>query len=193
MSDAFTRYMLQRIAEGIENGDAGGGSLTVDVTGAGDMQGCDAGTAGVHGLVPAPAAGDQDKYLSGGGTWEDIPSGGGGVDYSYTEQDTGLKWVDGRSIYQKSFTFSTPANNGYTSLATDISDSYDVIDYKAIVTSSVGGVTFLGKDEPYHDPPYGDCGLYFIPAASGGVWNFDYRAATYSQSGTAYLTVYYVK
>lgn len=83
MSDAFTRYMLQRIAEGIENGDAGGGSLTVDVTGAGDMQGCDAGTAGVHGLVPAPAAGDQDKYLSGGGTWEDIPSGGGGLpDYS---------------------------------------------------------------------------------------------------------------
>lgn len=192
MNDMFTNLALKRIGDLIDAGKAGGGSLTVDVTGAGDMQGCDAGTAGVHGLVPAPAAGDQDKYLSGAGTWEDVPSGGG-VDYSLSEQDTGLKWVDGRSIYQKTFTFSTPANNSYTSLATDISDSYDVIDYKAIVTALNGGVNFLGKDAPYHDPPYGDCGLYFIPATSGGVWNFDYRAATYSQSGTAYLTVYYCK
>jgi hypothetical protein len=31
--------------------------------------------------------------------------GGGGVDYSTTEQDTGLKWIDGRTIYQKTFVF----------------------------------------------------------------------------------------
>ena len=192
MSSVYENITLDRIATAIENGQAGGGTLTVDVTGAGDMQGCDAGTAGFHGLVPAPAAGDQNKYLSGAGTWEDVPSGGG-VDYSYLEQDTGLKWVDGRTIYQKTFTFSTPANNSYTSLATDLSDSYDVINYEAIVEATSGGVRFLGKDAPYHDPPHGDCGLYFIPAVSGGVWNFDYRAATYSQSGTAYLTVYYVK
>ncbi len=29
--------------------------------------------------------------------------GGGGVDYSTTEQDTGLKWIDGKPIYQKTF------------------------------------------------------------------------------------------
>lgn len=29
--------------------------------------------------------------------------GGGGVDYSTTEQDTGLKWIDGKPIYKKSF------------------------------------------------------------------------------------------
>ena len=28
-------------------------------------------------------------------------SGGGGVNYSTTEQDTGLKWIDNKSIYQK--------------------------------------------------------------------------------------------
>ena len=27
----------------------------------------------------------------------------GGVDYSTTEQDTGLKWVDGKDIYQKTY------------------------------------------------------------------------------------------
>lgn len=29
--------------------------------------------------------------------------GGGGIDYSTTEQDTGLKWIDGKPIYQKTF------------------------------------------------------------------------------------------
>ena len=29
--------------------------------------------------------------------------GGGGVDYSTSEQDTGLKWIDGRTIYQRTF------------------------------------------------------------------------------------------
>lgn len=33
--------------------------------------------------------------------------GGGGVDYSTTEQDTGLKWVDGRTIYQKTYVFTS--------------------------------------------------------------------------------------
>ena len=34
-----------------------------------DMTGATSSVAGVHGLVPAPAAGDQDKYLKGDGTW----------------------------------------------------------------------------------------------------------------------------
>lgn len=29
--------------------------------------------------------------------------GGGGIDYSTTEQDTGLKWIDGKTIYQRTF------------------------------------------------------------------------------------------
>ena len=37
-----------------------------------DFTGASAGTAGANGLVPAPAAGDQDKLLKGDGTWGDI-------------------------------------------------------------------------------------------------------------------------
>ena len=44
-----------------------------------NMTGATSGTAGVAGLVPAPAAGDQDKVLSGAGTW--VAQSGGG---SYT-------------------------------------------------------------------------------------------------------------
>lgn len=39
------------------------------------MTGATSGTAGAKGLVPAPAAGDEDKFLCGDGTWK---SGGGG-------------------------------------------------------------------------------------------------------------------
>lgn len=40
--------------------------------------------------------------------------GGGGVDYSATEQDTGLKWIDGKPIYQKTFVVS---NNNYVDIS----------------------------------------------------------------------------
>ena len=38
--------------------------------------GCDSITAGSAGLVPAPSAGDQDKYLKADGTWGTVSGGG---------------------------------------------------------------------------------------------------------------------
>lgn len=39
-----------------------------------DMVGATSSTAGVHGLVPAPAAGDNTKFLGGDGAWKDVPA-----------------------------------------------------------------------------------------------------------------------
>lgn len=39
-----------------------------------DMTGATASTAGTHGLVPAPAAGDDTKFLGGDGTWKAVPA-----------------------------------------------------------------------------------------------------------------------
>ena len=36
-----------------------------------EMTGATSSAAGTSGLVPAPAAGDQDKFLKGDGTWSD--------------------------------------------------------------------------------------------------------------------------
>ena len=47
------------------------------ITGVPDMTGATGADAGTHGLVPAPAAGDQGKYLRGDGTWQTAGSGGG--------------------------------------------------------------------------------------------------------------------
>lgn len=52
------------------------------ISGATDMVGATADTAGEHGLVPAPAAGDQNKYLRGDGTWSDAGGGGGTSDFN---------------------------------------------------------------------------------------------------------------
>lgn len=39
-----------------------------------DMTGATASAAGTHGLVPAPSAGDNVKFLGGDGTWKDVPA-----------------------------------------------------------------------------------------------------------------------
>lgn len=58
------------------------------------MGGATAGTGGTKGLVPAPAAGDQAKYLRGDGTWGDGGGGGSGAPvagkYVAYASDTGL-------------------------------------------------------------------------------------------------------
>lgn len=41
------------------------------------MSGASASASGTSGLVPAPAAGDEDKFLKGDGTWSTIPSASG--------------------------------------------------------------------------------------------------------------------
>jgi hypothetical protein len=44
------------------------------IPGATDMTGATASTAGTHGLVPQPAAGDNNKFLRGDGTWANTNS-----------------------------------------------------------------------------------------------------------------------
>jgi hypothetical protein len=45
-------------------------ALTSDIPGV--FTGADAGTAGTSGIVPAPAAGDNTKFLAGDGTWKTV-------------------------------------------------------------------------------------------------------------------------
>lgn len=61
-----------------DSSDGGYLALYSDIPG--DMTGAAAGTAGAHGLVPAPAAGDNEKFLRGDGTWQAVSSGGSATD-----------------------------------------------------------------------------------------------------------------
>ena len=49
-----------------------------------------------------------DKYI---GLLENAEDGGaGGIDYSTSEEDTGLKWVDGKTVYQKTISLGSLPN-----------------------------------------------------------------------------------
>lgn len=143
-SNVFMNNQLERIADYIDAGKAGGGSLTVNLSGVGDMTGATAGQAGTHGLVPAPQAGDEDKVLTGAGTWARQSSGG--VDYSTSEQDTGLKWIDGRAIYQKTFQHIALNHGTWTNSILGTS-SIEILDYS-------GKIAISGKSRPYCNLDY---------------------------------------
>lgn len=79
-----TRDMGPKLAAGTGIGvNYGSGTYTIS---ANAMTGASAGTAGTAGIVPAPAAGDQDKFLKGDGTWA-TAGGGGGNTVTYIATD----------------------------------------------------------------------------------------------------------
>ena len=69
------------------------------------------------------ALGGIHNVLSGiAGKIDLIPasSGGGGLDYSTTEQDTGIKWIDGNAIY--SIVLESTTTQGNDMVLFDVSD-----------------------------------------------------------------------
>lgn len=67
-------------------GIANDGSVTPVPFSGDDFTGATSSTPGVHGYVPAPAAGDEDKVLTGGGSWEQLT--GAGIPMSSTDNTT---------------------------------------------------------------------------------------------------------
>jgi hypothetical protein len=63
--------------------------------------------------------------------------GGGGVDYSTTEQDTGLKWIDGKIVYQKTIV--------YTNISVDLTNLNidEIVDIKGVSYLTDGTVFLL--------------------------------------------------
>ena len=74
-----------------------------------EMTGATALADGVSGMVPAPQAGDQNKYLSGAGTWEELPEESIPVKYRVKE---GTRI--GTTGATDSFTLQVSTDNGVT-------------------------------------------------------------------------------
>ena len=99
----------------------GGGETYSDFTGA------TSSTAGAHGLVPAPSAGDEGKVLFGNGAWGALPS----VDLSMlsneafmlstTEKAIGT-YIDGKILYGKVVDMGALPNNATKSVSAGVSD-----------------------------------------------------------------------
>lgn len=90
------------------------GNVTISMPNS--MTGATSSTAGSSGLVPAPAAGDNAKFLRGDGTWQTV-SGGGSIDaYTKAETDNLLKSkISGDSV-DNPLEYTSPID-GYATLA----------------------------------------------------------------------------
>ena len=82
-----------------------------------DMKGATASAAGVHGLVPAPAAGKQEQFLRGDGVWAAPPSA------SYTHPSSGVSAGTYRSVTVNAQGHVTAGTNPTTLAGYGITDA----------------------------------------------------------------------
>ena len=124
----------------------------------------------------------------------------GGLDYSTTEQDTGLKWYDGSGIFVK--TISSDITNISTSINHEITNLDKVIDIKAIaelVSASSGKSAFnamriaIGSGGSSVEPTYSNIVNSITDTAIDiRVGSQVVNTANYSKV-TVYVTLYYTK
>ena len=101
-----------------------------------DFTGATGTTAGTHGLVPAPAAGDNTKYLMGDGTWEVAP-GARIVQVTTTVTNTSGSYTN--TIQDARISADMKA------ISLEIANPY-VFNDKITVTCNAGSVTFSCND-----------------------------------------------
>ena len=81
-----------------------------------DFFGATSSTAGTHGFVPAPAAGDEGKVLHGDGTWKDTTAKL--VEMSYGESNAWAKFIAaynaGSIVYCRASSNANPATGSQT-------------------------------------------------------------------------------
>ena len=70
------------------------------------------------------------------------PEAIGGLDYSATEQDTGLKWIDESAIYQKTIHTEALTNNTNKTVAHGITDFGCIIKIEGYAITSSNTMTF---------------------------------------------------
>ncbi len=112
-----------------------------------------------------------------------------GVNYSTTEQNTGIKWIDGKDIYQKTIAFD---NTNSQVLNIDISS----IGVDRIIKSEISGGT---SNAGYND----NCGVYYMDSSDylniyrhtqGDVDEIRVRnGSQWFKTENGYFTIWYTK
>lgn len=112
--------------------------------------------------------------------------GGGGKNYSTTEQDTGQKWIDGTTpVYQKTINFGALPNAGTKNVAHGITGLDRLVAHQgAADNSSTGGNIAI---------PYGADGTskvyMFVNATNVSI----VTASDLTAYDTCYITLFYTK
>lgn len=92
--------------------------------------------------LPDVTAADNGKLLGVvNGAWNKMDAPIGGVDYSTTEQDTGLKWINGKEIFQKTFE-NIGTYSDQNQMDTGIPITEDIIDYSMVGIVTLSDVNY---------------------------------------------------
>lgn len=139
---------------------------------------------------PSGTATERLTKLRVNNTIYSIPSGGSGIDYSTLEQDTGMKWVDGKEIYQKTYYIASVSTGGNFYNLSNSQDNVDsFVSYEWMATRSDGKHIMNNS---------------FMPDWIGGStgiseWDYDINhirvkiSAEYYSLSDVYITVRYTK
>ena len=164
-----------------EYSSGGGGETYSDFTGA------TASTAGAHGLVPAPSAGDEGKVLFGNGAWGALPS----VDlsvlsneafiFSATEKPVGMA-KNRKLIYAQTLSVTTPNAESGT-MGTVPTTIEELIWVNGHYNNSTDAqITF--------NPSYGSMNVWhFLNSATLNVEGLQ----TWARNRSATITIFYTK
>lgn len=137
-----------------------------------DFTGASSGTGGVHGLVPAPSAGDQDKVLTGNGSWTTLPTPQL-VEMSYGESDAWAKFLAAYNsnciVYCRASSNSNPATGSQTRRAfmAYVNNATTPTEVEFQYVRSVS----TKSDSQQCDQVY----IYKLTSASGGTWTVTTR------------------
>lgn len=115
-------------------------------------------------------------------------SGSGGINYSTSEQDTGLTWIDGSPIYQKSFEVNLPSTYDATNMffiENDASYIDNLISYEGSCKNSSGYIASSGMLD--------STGWSFALHREPGNKLVLYGNMTALFNGKAYITIKYTK
>lgn len=108
--------------------------------------------------------------------------GGGVVDYSTTEQDTGVKWIDGKNIYQKTIEFGALPVSTQKDVSAGLTN-VNVIKMEAVATSTDDTLYI-----PYNAANNFVGLLYVYSTNSVRIWS-----STDLSNHNAVVTIYYTK
>ena len=117
--------------------------------------------------------------------FENVNQSGGGsmIDYSTSEQDTGIKWIDGSTIYQKTIDFGALPNNTTKTMAHNISNIDKIIDIESV--AGYTGIVYGGMMPIVYSDKTFRVGVRYdnVEVVSNDNWS-DYYA---------YITIRYTK
>ena len=155
------------------------------------MTGADGTNAGEKGLVPAPTATDNEKYLRGDGTWQTV-SGGGSAEmlaptpfiYSETEEQVGI-WIDGKPLYAKTKSFTNVSKSG--------SLSFGVANAETVFIKDIGKTSdSIPMPYVHGSAPSNNIGGFLTKTSSDVTWEF--RSGNDAPSTlSGFMTLLYTK